>query len=389
MAEPRSTCLAEAAAIAQNDRLSSPPPAVGVGRVDAVRVDLAVERADVDAQIVGGELAVAVAALERFGDEQLLDGLQAHGLALGSSAPGCRAQLRRQVAQLDQPAAAEHERLLDDVLQLADVARVVVLHQAGQHLVRNAGDVLALEAVELGDQVVDQQGDVLAALGQAGQGPGGPRGCGSRGPRGTSPVRTSLARFLLVAAITRTSTGTGLTPPSGSTTRSWSTRSSRTCMAGEMSPISSRKIVPPSASANRPGLSRLASVNAPALWPNSSLSSSVSGRAAQLTATKGFFLRGERLWIARANSSLPVPLGPSISTVVLLAAIWGRISNRRIMAGLRPTMSSKRVAGLELLLELLDLREVLEGLHAADDLPVLVLQQGRGDADGDALAVAR
>ena len=42
-------------------------------------------------------------------------------------------------------------------------------------------------------------------------------------------------------------------------------------------PISSRKIVPPSASANLPRLVIVAPVKAPRTWPNSSDSSSVSG----------------------------------------------------------------------------------------------------------------
>ena len=59
----------------------------------------------------------------------------------------------------------------------------------------------------------------------------------------------------------------------------------------------------------------VAPVNAPFAWPNSSLSSSVSGSAAQLTATNGPAARAARAaWIARATSSLPVPLSPRIST---------------------------------------------------------------------------
>ncbi len=50
---------------------------------------------------------------------------------------------------------------------------------------------------------------------------------------------------------------------------------------------SSRKIVPPSASANRPRRLVTAPVNAPRTWPNSSDSRSVSGMAAQLTFTSG------------------------------------------------------------------------------------------------------
>ena len=45
--------------------------------------------------------------------------------------------------------------------------------------------------------------------------------------------------------------------------------------------------MPPSATSKRPFLSACAPVKAPLRWPNSSLSSSVSGSAPQLTATKG------------------------------------------------------------------------------------------------------
>jgi hypothetical protein len=41
--------------------------------------------------------------------------------------------------------------------------------------------------------------------------------------------------------------------------------------------------------------------------------------AAQLTATKMRSLRGPRSWIARATSSLPVPVSPSTRTVVDIA----------------------------------------------------------------------
>ena len=84
-----------------------------------------------------------------------------------------------------------------------------------------------------------------------------------------------------------TSTFRGWVSPTRIISRSWRTRSSLSCRAGVVSPISSRKIVPFSASSNRPGRSFVAPVNAPALWPKSVLSSSVSGSAPQLTATNG------------------------------------------------------------------------------------------------------
>ena len=54
-----------------------------------------------------------------------------------------------------------------------------------------------------------------------------------------------------------------------------------------MSPISSRKRVPPSACSNLPARSANAPVKEPFMWPNSSLSISSDGIAAQLTSTNG------------------------------------------------------------------------------------------------------
>ena len=56
-------------------------------------------------------------------------------------------------------------------------------------------------------------------------------------------------------------------------------------------------------------------MKAPRSWPNSSLSSSVSGSAAQLTGDERPLARAAaRQWSARATSSLPVPLSPRMST---------------------------------------------------------------------------
>jgi hypothetical protein len=54
-----------------------------------------------------------------------------------------------------------------------------------------------------------------------------------------------------------------------------------------MSPISSRKMVPPSQSSNLPIRWPVAPVKEPFSWPKSSLSIRLSGMAAQLTAMKG------------------------------------------------------------------------------------------------------
>ena len=111
-------------------------------------------------------------------------------------------------------------------------------------------------------------------------------------------------------------------------------------MSGESSPISSRKSVPPSASSKRPTFTPVAPVKAPFSWPNSSLSMSVGGRAAQLTLTRGPCRRGLRSWIAWARSSLPVPVSPRSSTALVVGATWATFARTSRMAGLWPTIAS-------------------------------------------------
>ena len=108
-----------------------------------------------------------------------------------------------------------------------------------------------------------------------------------------------------MAASTRTSTRISLVPPTCRNTDVSSTRSRFTCVDGLISPISSRKIVPPWATSNRPGLALSAPVNAPRSCPNSSLCSRLSCSAAQSTTTNGLDLRGLRAWSSLATRSLP------------------------------------------------------------------------------------
>jgi hypothetical protein len=114
------------------------------------------------------------------------------------------------------------------------------------------------------------------------------------------------------------------------TSLSWSARRSFTCIADEISPISSRKSVPPFAASKNPGRSRSAPVKAPRAWPKSSLSSSVSVTAPQLTATNGRAALGDSSWTSRAIRSLPTPLSPVMSTVdSTLATRWSGCGLRR------------------------------------------------------------
>jgi hypothetical protein len=79
-------------------------------------------------------------------------------------------------------------------------------------------------------------------------------------------------------------------------------------------------------------------VKEPRSWPKSSLSRSVSGIAAQLIATNARPRREESSWIARAKSSLPVPLSPSRSTVASVAATRSTSARTVRIAGDSPTI---------------------------------------------------
>src|SRR4051812_7802934 len=145
--------------------------------------------------------------------------------------------------------------------------------------------------------------------------------------------------------MTRTLTPTVRVPPRRSIVRFCRTRSSFTCIDSGTSSMSSRKIVPPSASSKRPGRSLIAPVNAPRSWPNSSDSISVSENSAQLTATNGWCLRRLDWWISVAVTSLPVPLSPVISTVLSLLPMTRRNSNTARIRALCPTTMPSMIRG--------------------------------------------
>ena len=139
----------------------------------------------------------------------------------------------------------------------------------------------------------------------------------------------------------RTSTLTSSWPPTRRKERFSSTRSRLTCTFREVSPSSSRNSEPPSAISNTPLRRPLAEVKLPFSWPNSSLSSRVSVNAPQLTEMSGALLRWLRSWMARATSSLPVPVSPRMRTVASVEATARICSKTRSILGLRVSMWEK------------------------------------------------
>src|SRR5438105_10124122 len=68
------------------------------------------------------------------------------------------------------------------------------------------------------------------------------------------------------------------------------------------------------------------------------------GIAAQFTLTKGHERRGEAAWMARAISSLPVPVSPVISTVESIGATFVTCHSTVRSGSDEPTISSNSVS---------------------------------------------
>ena len=171
----------------------------------------------------------------------------------------------------------------------------------------------------------------------------GTRSAGRRGPRGTAPRRTAPRRSRFVAATTRTSTLRVRVPPTGSNSPSCSTRRSLPCSSSGSSPISSRKSVPPSAASKRPVAPRVAPVKAPRSWPKSSLSISAGGDGGAVHVDERLARGGGcAAWMARATSSLPVPVSPRMSTVASAGATWRTSASAWRSEALFPRISPER-----------------------------------------------
>ncbi len=97
---------------------------------------------------------------------------------------------------------------------------------------------------------------------------------------------------------------------------------------------------------NRPLRMVMAPVNEPFSWPNSSVSSSDSGSAAQLTFTSGCGLRLLARCSASATSSLPVPDSPVMRTVASDGATLPMSLKTSSIGLLLPTIRSRSASRL-------------------------------------------
>jgi hypothetical protein len=147
--------------------------------------------------------------------------------------------------------------------------------------------VRARAAVVLGEEVLGEQIEVVVAAAQRRQDGSGTRAAGRAGPRAATRRPPRGADRGWSAAITRTSTVIGSLPPTRCTVLLSSARRSFTCRSADISVISSRKSVPPSARSKQPKRRSVAPVKLPFSWPNSSDSIRFGEIAPQLSGTNG------------------------------------------------------------------------------------------------------
>ena len=169
--------------------------------------------------------------------------------ALDRAHPAAPQQQRADLVGADRAAGEEDRGAVDEIAQLADIAGPAMLGQAGigvrRELTRPRPGCRARKCPT-------SSGMSSRRSASAGRCRGEGRRGGRTGPRGTRPSSIAASMSRWVAATMRTSTVIWPRPPTRCTARSSSTRSSFTCMSAGMSPISSRKRVPPSASSKRP-----------------------------------------------------------------------------------------------------------------------------------------
>ena len=126
-------------------------------------------------------------------------------------------------------------------------------------------------------------------------------------------------------------------------------------------------------------------MKAPLSWPNSSDATSPSGSAAQLTLTSARLARGDPLWMARATSSLPVPVSPVISTVESVAATRADPLQHVAQPGGGPDDPARRRRGRGDLLAQGEVLVLEQGPELLDLLEGERVRDRRGDRAGHVL----
>src|SRR6185312_208774 len=231
--------------------------------------------------------------------------------------------------------AREEDRVLHRVHQLANVPWKRVAFERAPGAPAEAGG-RCLPIREAADEMVHQDGQVAGSLAQRRDGE----------LDGVDPIVEVLAESPFRDLLAQISVGRGHDPDVDRDRPVASERLDRPFLqhAQELD-LSGLGQLGHFVEEQRPAVGRLiAPVKAPRSWPNSSASRSVSGNAAQLTATNALASRALPSCSARATSSFPVPLSPRMTTEASLGATAVRRLISRWISGEWP-MSCASVGG--------------------------------------------
>ena len=248
----------------------------------------------------------------------------------GIARPGARGRIDREVRQLEQGrlqhlVPREDHRALDDVLQLAHVARPRVARRARPAPRARARDAPAASCSRSArGEVLGQQRMSSRRSRSGGTAIGDARSAGSRGPRGSAPAHAPRAQVAVGGG------DDAHVDRRAAARRPTRSNSPLLQHAQQLAPAASSAqladLVEEDACRRRParsGPSRrsTAPVKAPRSWPKSSLSSRLAGSARAVDRDeRPRRARGCVRGCARAISSLPVPVSPVISTVAVVGA---------------------------------------------------------------------
>ncbi len=323
-------------------------------------------------------------ACERFLNQAPFHGFETHGPGFVALHARGRAQFRRHVFALDQTAAAQNKRLFDDVLQFADIARIVIFHEPGHDPVRHPRDILALQAVELGNEAVDQQRDVFPPLLQFRQ----------LQIDHANPVIQVVAKHARTHQLREFLVRGGNDPNIDRNRFETAQRFDLTFLKHPQQPHLH----------GGGDVAELIQKNGPSVGQRKAprfVAFCVRKRAGlvaeQLALEQGIRQRGA----VDGHKRFPAPGREVVDGAreQLFPGPAGALDEHRARArgnlrhhvkqpqhrGTPPHNVLKRVTAFQLFLQLLDLGQILEGLHPPDHRAHVVAQQGRREANGDAL----
>jgi hypothetical protein len=211
--------------------------------------------------------------------------------------------------RLNQFAVGDDGRVFETIAQLADIAGPVIGTKVVQRRTGKSGQRLPQLAAEDPQEVVGQLGDILPPLPKGGKGQG----------KGVEAVKEIQAKGTLPATLFEIAMGGNddaeicrlrligadlFIDPFFQETQEFGLE-----RQGHIADLVEKQ----GAGAGAGAFSFPLPVGAgegPLTWPNNSLSSKLSGIAAQLTGTKVVRSWPEARWMARASTSFPTPLSP-------------------------------------------------------------------------------